>query len=185
MIGEPIKQSAELIGEPIKSTGNPALRITLPGAQSPGASASRAQRYPRMRAQIGLYETGGAIPAVRYVPIAEEEGAPTPLDLEDALPLTSLLTPVTEHKEAIAAALDTLQAEPFEPSPGAGAAAPPPLAERPSPDPTAESSNWVSRLRAVDFRVFHSCVPSSWCIELTSTLWAGAVQCDALVPPVP
>ena len=29
MIGEPIKQPAKLIGEPIKITGKPALRITL------------------------------------------------------------------------------------------------------------------------------------------------------------
>ena len=30
VIGEPIKQTAELNGEPIKSTGKPALRIALP-----------------------------------------------------------------------------------------------------------------------------------------------------------
>ena len=61
---------------------------------------------------------GETIPGVHYVPILEEGGAPTPLDLEDALPLSSLLAPVAEQKDAIAAALDTLQAEPYEPSPG-------------------------------------------------------------------
>lgn len=68
--------------------------------------------------QIGLYEVGDSIPRVSHVPILEEDGAPTPLDLEDALPLTSLLASVAEQKDAIAAAIDTLQAQPFELSPG-------------------------------------------------------------------
>ena len=68
--------------------------------------------------QVGLYEVGGALPGVRYVPIMEEGGGPTALDLEDALPLANLLARLPEHKDAIAAALDSLQPEPFLLHPG-------------------------------------------------------------------
>ena len=67
-----------------------------------------------VRAQIGLYEVSGAVPTVRYVPILEDDGAPTPLDLDDALPLGCLLTRVADAKDAIAAAIDALPAEPFD-----------------------------------------------------------------------
>jgi len=67
-----------------------------------------------VRVQIGLYEVSGAVPTVRYVPILEDDGAPTPLDLEDALPLAALLTRVADAKDSIAAAIDAMPAEPFD-----------------------------------------------------------------------
>ena len=70
-------------------------------------------------AQIGLYEVSGSVPTVRFVPIVEADGAPTPLDLEDALPLACLLTPVADAKDAISAAIDALQAEPYDEPRGA------------------------------------------------------------------
>ncbi len=74
---------------------------------------------PLLSAQIGLYEVSGSVPTVRYVPILEADGAPTPLDLEDALPLACLLSPVADAKDAIGAAIDALQAEPFDGPQGA------------------------------------------------------------------
>lgn len=65
--------------------------------------------------QLGLYEVapGGGM-SVRYVQLLEEDAAPTAMELEDALPLTALLAPVGEAKDAIVAGLDSLQAEPFD-----------------------------------------------------------------------
>jgi hypothetical protein len=62
----------------------------------------------------------GKVPTVVHVPLIEEEGAPTPLELEDALPLGSLLAPVAASKDAIAAALETLapEAKPEQPDTG-------------------------------------------------------------------
>lgn len=67
--------------------------------------------------QLGLYEVapGGGV-SVRYVQLLEEDAAPTAMELEDALPLTALLAPVGKAKDAIVAALDSLQAEPFDPA---------------------------------------------------------------------
>lgn len=67
--------------------------------------------------QLGLYEVApGGSTSVRYVQLTDEDAAPTAFELEDALALTALLTPVGEAKDAIVAALDALQAEPFEAS---------------------------------------------------------------------
>lgn len=53
------------------------------------------------------------MPAVKYVPLMDFGGAsPTLLELEEALPLESLLAPVASCKEAISAALESLQPDP-------------------------------------------------------------------------
>jgi hypothetical protein len=70
---------------------------------------------PCAAVQLGLYEvspSGGA--SVRYVQLLEDDVAPTALELEDAVPLAALLAPVGEAKESIVAALESLQAEPFD-----------------------------------------------------------------------
>ena len=70
---------------------------------------------PCAAVQLGLYEvnpSGGA--SVRYVQLLEDDIAPTALELEDAVPLSALLAPVGEAKESIVAALESLQAEPFD-----------------------------------------------------------------------
>ena len=60
--------------------------------------------------QIELYDVQGSVPSVKYVCLREEaKGAPTPLALEDALPLQHLLAPVASCKESIAAAVEALQ----------------------------------------------------------------------------
>lgn len=65
--------------------------------------------------QIGLYDVVGRVARVQYVPILEEDGAPTPLELEDALPLGALLAPLATHKDGIAAALEALEPDPPAP----------------------------------------------------------------------
>lgn len=50
------------------------------------------------------------MPSVRYVHLIEGEAdSPTLLDLQDALPLDSLLAPVVSCKDTITAAIDSLQ----------------------------------------------------------------------------
>lgn len=62
--------------------------------------------------QIGLYDTQGSQPSIRYVQIlGEAKGPPSPLGLEEALPLPHLLAPVGRCKECITAAVDSLEAE--------------------------------------------------------------------------
>ena len=57
----------------------------------------------------------GSVPAVRLVPLVEDgTDSPTPLDLQDALPLDALLASVASSKESIAAAVEGLQ--PDQPS---------------------------------------------------------------------
>ena len=52
----------------------------------------------------------GRAPAVRLVPLVEDgTDSPTPLDLQDALPLDALFAPVASSKESIAAAVEGLQ----------------------------------------------------------------------------
>lgn len=71
--------------------------------------------------QLALYEVApGGSASVRYVQLLQEDAAPTAFELEDALPLTALLAPIGEAKDAIVAALEALQAEPFEAADKAG-----------------------------------------------------------------
>ena len=63
--------------------------------------------------QIGLYDCQGPQPSIKYVHTSgEAKGDPHPLGLEEALPLAHLLTPVGSCKDCIAAAVDSLQADP-------------------------------------------------------------------------
>ena len=60
--------------------------------------------------QIGLYDCQGPHPSIRYVHTSgEAKGPPTPLGLEEALPLSHLLAPVGACKDCIAAAVDSLE----------------------------------------------------------------------------
>ncbi len=58
--------------------------------------------------QIQLFDVAGGVMSIRSVPILEMQGSPTPVDLQDALPLEAFLAPVASCKDAIAAALETL-----------------------------------------------------------------------------
>ena len=52
----------------------------------------------------------GSVPSVKYVHLRHEpKGPPSPVALEDALPLQHLLAPVAACKDSIAAAVDGLQ----------------------------------------------------------------------------
>ena len=46
LIGEPIKQSAKLIGQPFASAGKPALRIALGGHGAPLGPGSARSKFP-------------------------------------------------------------------------------------------------------------------------------------------
>lgn len=73
--------------------------------------------------QVGLFDVQGSVPSVKYVHLRHEtRGSPTPLALEDALPLEHLLAPVGACKESIAAAVDSLQPD-EDPVPGMDASA--------------------------------------------------------------
>ena len=62
--------------------------------------------------QIGLYDTQDQQPSVKYVHMSgSSTGPPTPLDLEEAVPLSHLLAPIGSCKECITAAIDSLQAD--------------------------------------------------------------------------
>ena len=63
--------------------------------------------------QIELYDVVGGVTSIRSVPILESYGSPTALELQDGLPLGAFLAPVASCKDALAAALETL--EPCEP----------------------------------------------------------------------
>ena len=66
--------------------------------------------------QIGLYAADGGALRVYYITLLEAEaGAPTPLDLSDALPLDMLLFPLESCKELVIQAVDSLR--PDNPSP--------------------------------------------------------------------
>lgn len=62
--------------------------------------------------QVGLHEALESGPAVRYVPVLPTGPNPTTVELQDALPLASLLAPVGTRKEAIAAMLEAMQPHP-------------------------------------------------------------------------
>ena len=60
--------------------------------------------------QVDLYDVSGPHGAsMRAIPLLEERGAPTPVDLQDALPLSAFLAPVAESKEALSAAVEALE----------------------------------------------------------------------------
>ena len=57
-----------------------------------------------------MYDVQGQVPCVKYVHLRQEPGGPpTPVALEEAMPLQQLLAPVAACKEQIAAAVDALQ----------------------------------------------------------------------------
>ncbi|OAY63956.1 Protein transport protein SEC24 [Ananas comosus] len=59
--------------------------------------------------KIGLYDVQGPIPVVKHVFIPPDSDGGLPVDLEDAMPLLSFLSPVESCKDRIAAALETLK----------------------------------------------------------------------------
>ena len=59
--------------------------------------------------QVALHDVQGAVAAVRHVPLIELGEHPTPLDLQDALPLDDFLASVGDYKEAITSAVESLQ----------------------------------------------------------------------------
>lgn len=59
--------------------------------------------------QVRVYDIMGGVTSVRSVPILASHGAPTAVDLHDALPISPFLAPASEAKEAIAAALEALE----------------------------------------------------------------------------
>ena len=62
--------------------------------------------------QIGLWDVTGSVPSVKYVHIIEHGlEAPTAVDLQSAVPLTSLAPSVGEYKSAFATAIDLLHTE--------------------------------------------------------------------------
>lgn len=60
-----------------------------------------------------LWDLQGEVPAVRQVALVEGGESPTPLELEEALPLEALLAPLATCKGQIGAALDLLQPHSF------------------------------------------------------------------------
>ena len=63
--------------------------------------------------QIELHDVGTpGRPSVRSVPLlAEGGGPPTPLELQDALPLEAFLAPVAACKDNLVAAIEALEAQ--------------------------------------------------------------------------
>lgn len=63
--------------------------------------------------QIELHDVGTpGRPSVRSVPIlAEGGGPPTPLELQDALPLKAFLAPIAACKDNLIAAIEALEAQ--------------------------------------------------------------------------
>mmetsp|Transcript_68432 Transcript_68432/g.216567 ORF Transcript_68432/g.216567 Transcript_68432/m.216567 type:complete len:252 (-) Transcript_68432:72-827(-) len=62
--------------------------------------------------KVGLYDVHGSVPVVKSVPLSPEGGSSSPpatVELEDAMPLQSLLAPVGAFKDQIGAALETLK----------------------------------------------------------------------------
>ena len=49
--------------------------------------------------------------SVHYVPLLESAAGPTPVELQEALPLAALLAPAAACKDALSALLDALQPE--------------------------------------------------------------------------
>lgn len=56
-----------------------------------------------------LHSTQGPLPSERHVPLVAQGDLPTPLDLQDALPLDDFLAPLGDCKEAICTAVEELQ----------------------------------------------------------------------------
>lgn len=71
--------------------------------------------------QIGLYDVKASVPVVRFVPIFDKQ--PVPVPLADVMPLSALLAPVGQYKEAIGAMLEMLQPDATAAEPSGGAAA--------------------------------------------------------------
>nr|CAD1836751.1 unnamed protein product [Ananas comosus var. bracteatus] len=98
--GSELDRSSEEFLELIKSALLAALEALAPGSLFGLVTFSY---------KTGLYDVQGPIPVVKHVFIPPDSDGGLPVDLEDAMPLLSFLSPVESCKDRIAAALETLK----------------------------------------------------------------------------
>ena len=70
--------------------------------------------------QVALYDFQGPTPGVRRIPLIDQGDRPTPVDLQDALPLDDFLGPLAQCREAVSLTLEALQSKQEASQAGAG-----------------------------------------------------------------
>jgi hypothetical protein len=59
--------------------------------------------------QVELFDVTGELTSTRSVPLADSPGAPTTVEMQDALPVESFLSPMAVSKEAFTLAFEAIE----------------------------------------------------------------------------